>query len=79
MLSRRYARLRPWRRASPLSIIVEIPVRDGHFRVDSSRRGSVHPREGAQGDAQASSDEPVPRRREAPALSVGQPVPRGLV
>ena len=52
MLSRRHACLRPWRWASPLSIIVKNPVCDGHFRADSGRRESVHPCEGAQGDAQ---------------------------
>ena len=52
VLSRRDARLRPWRRASPLSIIVKTSLCVGHFSGDSCRCGSVHPRKRAQADAQ---------------------------
>ena len=44
VLSRRPACLRPWRWASPPSIIGKIPICDGHFRVDSSRREALHSR-----------------------------------
>ena len=43
MFSRRDARLRPWRRAYPPSIIVKNPVCDGYFRVDSCRREGAQP------------------------------------